>query len=259
MDVKQAVLALSVTALAGQAMAQGNAAQNVLMLGAGLSYSAEYDGADKKRAKPLVFFDYQHASGFFASMMRGFGYRHQLDAWQLSAAIGYAPGREDERGGAFSRGSDDLRGMGDIPGSAQLILGAVYDFGALKTGLRFQQPLSQRETGRSLHLNLSGTLYRDQEQQVELEWKTAWGSAEHAQTWYGVTPQQSAASGYRAYRPGSGLEAMELQVNWTRMLSAPWSLRISGGVQHLLGDAASSPLVRNKSNPKFMAAVNYRF
>jgi len=71
------VLALfSIVAVCQSAVAQTapeNKEQASTVVGFGAGYVPEYDGAQKRRAIPVLFGEYRNGEGFFVSSMRGIG------------------------------------------------------------------------------------------------------------------------------------------------------------------------------------------
>lgn len=70
-----------------------------------------------------------------------------------------------------------------------------------------------------------------------------------SETYFGVTPDESLASGMAAYEPGGGFYAAA--INLEARYSLTENMAILGEIEYsrLLGDAADSPLVQSKSEP----------
>jgi MipA family protein len=81
----------------------------------------------------------------------------------------------------------------------------------------------------------------------------------YMQTWFGVTPDQSAESGYPVYQPGVGLIGARLSAEWRAEL--PYSLAgyVNVGVGRLLGPAADSPLTKRPGGSSLGAGLVWRF
>jgi outer membrane scaffolding protein for murein synthesis (MipA/OmpV family) len=250
------LLALCTTTL--PALAADTPPSDSLVAGVGLAYVPEYAGADRSRVVPLPFLERNYANGFFLSTQRGIGYQAAVGDVKLSAALGYDGGRDDHKKNFFS-GSDALKGMGDIDGSAQAVLSAAYQLGPVGLSLTTRQNLGHRDYGATYTLGLSGSLYASAGDQVGWGLSAQYGDSKHAQTWFGVTAAQSAASGYRAYHAGAGVEQVTAGVHWNHVIDSNWSVRSAAGLTRLTGDAADSPLTRRKTTPMLMTALMYRF
>ncbi|MFK3970283.1 MipA/OmpV family protein [Pseudomonas sp. NPDC087358] len=73
-----------------------------------------------------------------------------------------------------------------------------------------------------------------------------YANAEQAQTFYGVSSQESQASGIRPYHASGGLQHLSLTQDVAFPLAPNWSLITSASWVHLLGSAADSSIVRQQ-------------
>ena len=254
----RAAAALALCALSHPAFAQNATRQTTFVVGAGIGGAADYAGGDHFKAFPVVFADYQNANGWFASVTRGLGYATRIDRLDLSAALGYDGGRDDEKR-TFGSGSDDLRGMGKIKGAAVAKLRAGTDLGIVGLSVEANLALSDRDRGNSFKVAASAPLLRTPANQVTAVLASQYRDDDGMQTWYGVTPVQSARSGFRAYQAAGGFDHVNLSLNWNHILDKSWSVNTTAGVSRLVSDAADSPLTQRKNSPLLIGVVNYRF
>ena len=136
-------------------------AENSLKLGFGAGIGPKYSGSDKNVGKMAIGVDYQMDNGFFASTMRGLGYGASHGEFSYSVGLGYRGGRTDSSKNGFNMqsGSDYLRGMGDIKGSATALLSVAYTpIKWLSFDAMAELALSQRINGNRDHLGATGTL-----------------------------------------------------------------------------------------------------
>jgi outer membrane scaffolding protein for murein synthesis (MipA/OmpV family) len=226
--------------------------------GIGLAYVPEYAGADKSRVLPLPILERTYSNGVFLSTQRGIGYEARLGDFTLSAALGYDGGRDDHKKNYFS-GSNALKGMGDIDGSAQAVLSAGYQLGTVGLSFTTKQNIGHREYGATYALGLSAPLYTGTTDQIGFGASAVYADNKYMQTYFGVTALQSARSGYREYHAKGGFENVSAGIHWNHVLDSSWSVRSAVGVTRLTGDAADSPLTRRKTTPMLMTALIYRF
>lgn len=220
-----------------------------LTLGAGFGAAPRYPGSKEQQLQPALMVDYDAGNGFFAGTARGIGFGAVAGPLQWSAALSYDGGRS-EKEGRLSSGSRELRGMGRVEGSAlALITAGVVPFEGAGLSLVAAVPLSHRERGTSFQLAGSAALARLGGGELSAELNLNFADRRYAQTFFGVTPQQSASSGYRAHAPGRGLLAIGGGLSWSFELDERWGLRASLGATRLVGDAARSPIVHRRTSP----------
>jgi MipA family protein len=164
------------------------------------------------------------------------------ERWRSSLGLRWDKGRSED--------SDvKLSGLGNVRSTlrARLALGLRLDKG-WRAGLALTADL----LGRGGGLQAGASLGRD----VAVSSRTGLGGtltlnmadARYMRSWYGVTPEQSAASGYVIYTPGAGLRDLGLAVGGRTELDARWALFYGGSVSRLLGPAAASPWVSGRLN-----------
>ncbi|WP_324661713.1 MipA/OmpV family protein [Enterobacter bugandensis] len=252
------ILALLATPVLAAEQKQGN----VLTLGGGVDVAPRYSGSDKSRVSAAQVVDYSMANGFFISTTRGIGYGNNIGNLDYNAAVSYRTGRKDKdvSSDSISSGSDYLRGMGDIKGSAIVVPGLGYKVTDwLNLQLQAEIPVSERDNGEAVHFGISSPLYTSSKNAVTLGLTGSWGSGKYMQTYYGVNTAQSAASGFARHDAGAGIYAWSINLDWTYRLTSRWSVLTSAGVTQLTGDAGDSPIVQRKTSPTGSLKVTYSF
>lgn len=252
------VLALLTTPVLAAEQSQGN----ILTLGGGVDVAPRYSGSDKSRVGAAQVVDYAMENGFFISTTRGVGYGNNIGNLDYSAAVSYRTGRKDKdvSSDSINSGSDYLRGMGDIKGSAIVVPGLGYKVTDwLHLQLQAEVPVSERDNGEAVHFGISSPLYTSPNNAVTLALTSSWGSDKYMQTYYGVSAAQSSASGFTRHDAGAGIYAYSLNLDWTHRLTSRWSVLASAGATQLTGDAADSPIVQRKTSPTGSLKVTYSF
>ena len=252
------VLALLATPVLAEEQRQGN----VLTLGGGVDVGPRYSGSEQARVSAAQVVDYSMANGFFIGTTRGIGYGNNVGNLDYSAALSYRTGRKDKdvSSDSISSGSDELRGMGEIKGSAIVVPGLGYKVTDwLNLQLQAEVPVSERDNGEAVHFGLSSPLYTSPTNAVTLALTGSWGSDKYMQTYYGVNAAQSAASGFARHDAGAGIYAWSMNLDWTHKLTSRWSVLASAGVTQLTGDAGDSPIVHRKTSPTGSLKVTYSF
>lgn len=233
-----------------------------LTLGGGVGVAPRYSGSDENRVSTALVLDYSMHNGFFVSSTRGLGYGNSLGNLDYSAALSYRTGRKDHNvdSDTMSDGSDHLRGMGNVKGSALGVVGLGYKLtNWLSAQVQAEVPFSQRDNGAALHFGIVSPLYHSPKNSVTLGLTSSWGTNDYMQTYYGVSAAQSAASGFTQYHAGSGIYACSLNLDWTHNFTESWSVVADAGYTQLAGDARNSPIVQRKASPTGSLTVTYRF
>jgi MipA family protein len=86
-----------------------------------------------------------------------------------------------------------------------------------------------------------------------------WANATYTRTFFGVSPQQSAASGLPSYATSSGLRDVHFNVNATYEFNPHWSANAAVVVGRLERNAAGSPITERRLDLNGMASVLYKF
>jgi outer membrane scaffolding protein for murein synthesis (MipA/OmpV family) len=115
------------------------------------------------------------------------------------------------------------------------------------------------DLGAQLDLRLSAGVLKTGPLSAGVYAQGIWASAKSTNALYGITPQQSVASGLAPYSAGSGWLAASVGLLGSIDLGPQWVLVGSLEARRLRGDAASSPLVERVSNHYLNAGVAYRF
>ncbi len=89
--------------------------------------------------------------------------------------------------------------------------------------------------------------------------QVTWGDSRSTQRYFGVTPQQAAATGLSAFSAGAGTRSMQAGLLGDVDLARHWVGLWGITYQRLQGDAADSPLTQDRNNWYANAGVGYRF
>jgi len=255
------LIALFVSLLPSLALAQMVLPEDYTLLGATVRSRPAYDGSQSQRTDVVPVVRY-YGQPWFARTTQGIleGGLH----WNLGSGVAagfqlsYDEGRDSSES-AFLRErnfTDDID-----PGAS---IGAHFEWdgfiGPAPIGvmLRYRQSIeSDRGALADARLNLG--LYAKGGATLVAFTEATWGSGNANRTFYGVMPAQSAASGFAAYDPGSGLRHVGVGLIGGYDLSRHWTLVASVQQRWLQGDVAASPLVEDRANSYVNFGGAYRF
>jgi outer membrane scaffolding protein for murein synthesis (MipA/OmpV family) len=187
----------------------------------------------------------------FASVPEGIGWNAvRRDGWRAGPLVKLRFSRDERNGGSpflISGGSDALLGLGNVPaaGEAGLFVekrlgdrGAVRLRGEVRQGFGGHDgivaDLSASYGGRA-----GRTLW-------SIGPRATLAGRDYVQTYFGVTPGQSAASGITPFSADGGLVSVGIGGTAIRTIGRSYVLTLFGGVDRLSGDAGGSTLVQER-------------
>lgn len=222
-----------------------------VIVGAGASFEPEYEGSNKFKVSPIPFV----SATFFDRLTidpTGVDLKaYEQGPFQFDLNVGYDAGRSESDSRA-------LHGMGDIDFGVTVGGRAAYNYGPAsffvsadkiiggsdgflgKVGVEVTQPLS-----KSFILGAGAS--------------ATFADKNYMESYFGVDSAQSARSGYQQYKAGAGVKSVDLSVSATYLINDHWTVRGEEKVSVLVGNAADSPIVQEKVQPKTMLMLGYRF
>jgi len=236
------------------------------VLGVVASYAPEYAGASRWRLglRPGGWLRWGRVSiasrSAFVSRsgepVSGGGVRFDLSPNErLRIGLGL---RHD--GGRDESDSNDLRGLGDVRPTLRARLGASYP---LEDGWRLGASTSVDALGRgggSLgDISISRGVSFGARTNASFGVAVAFGNRRYLRAYYGVSPEQSARSGYPVYEPDEGLRDVSISAGVRHEVSARWFVFGGFGAARLVGPAAASPIVRERTSWSVSSGLAYRF
>lgn len=230
------------------------------LIGPGLRWLPAYDGSASQRGELVPVVRY-YGRPWFARSTQGVlegGLRIELaPGLHAGAQIAYEPGRN-------ARQSDFLKrnGVQDVDRGASVGVHLEWDhkFGPVPIALLARaRRHTDSDRGAQADLRLSVGVYRSGPVGVGVFTQATWANAKSTNSFYGITPPQSAATGLPAFAAGSGLLYASAGLLWSVDLSRDWIVVGNMEARHLHGDAERSPLAERASNYYVSAGLAYRF
>ncbi|HTD06793.1 MipA/OmpV family protein [Undibacterium sp.] len=227
-------------------------------VGAGISYGTNFFG-DKSKWRAGLFGEANFSNGVFLSTTDGIGYRlvDNYNGFSVAASLGPSGSRK-QSAGDNDNGRNRLQGMGEIGTRAQANLFVNYDSGPFHVNTALRQTLGDR---RGTEVDVIGRYdaYSTKQDLVQLSAGFAYGNKTLMQTYFGVTPAQSAASGNSIYTPSAGVAGSSVGVMWRHALNQNWVTTVGAEVARLGSEAGDSPLAARRTNASVGASIGYRF
>jgi MipA family protein len=229
----------------------GSAIREGGRVGLAVIASHAYKGSDESRTSALPALEYRWANGWFAGVGSGVGYEF-LRSEGTTAAVRLTPdfGRKESRSAA-------LAGMGDIERTAEI--GGYINHAVQGLGLGLNASMQVGRNGASADIGAAYGLPLAPALRLRLGVAATLANARYMQTHFGVDATQSVNSGYAPYEAGAGVRDARLSASMLYLLAPKWVLTGSLTQSTLLGDAADSPLTRQRSALTAVATVSYGF
>lgn len=230
------------------------------------SVSPRYSGDSSRKVSVVPGFylrwgrvSISNASGFVTrrnkdDIFRGLGLDLKRDdRLRLNVALRLDNGRK-------SSDSTALAGIEDVRRTIRARSSATYSFdGGWKVGLGWSADLLGRGGGNYFDAGVS----HDRRWSPATTWTVALGGSfadgRYMRSYYGVTPAESAASGYAVYVPGSGLRDVSIGTGWRTEINPTWVALWGGSIGKLLGPAAKSPLTTSTRQWGLNFGIAWRF
>ncbi len=220
-----------------------------LRLGIGGKVAPDYEGSDDYELKPWPIFSLEFLRlpgiGEFGGPSTGFS---------IGPSFNFVGERKETDNPA-------LIGLGNV--SAAVELGArigfeteiVEAFAALRHGIGGHH-------GIVGDLGVNAILRPMDRLEVRAGPRASFADGEYFNTYFSVTPAQSAASGLPAFDAGSGFKSVGLEAEVTYDFTDHWRGHLGAGWDRLVGDAANSPIVMAAGDENQFhvgLGVSYRF
>ncbi|HXD07813.1 MAG TPA: MipA/OmpV family protein [Burkholderiaceae bacterium] len=224
------------------------------LVGVAAISSPAYQGSDERRLRGYPILDYRWTNGWFVGTGNGAGYNFSRNPqWQYGARVTVDLGRKEHR-------SPALAGMGDVPVRPEIggfLNYFINDRAFLTSSLRYGA--GEDHDGAIVDLGAGYAL------PIAAQWRAAFGVAAslvngaYMRNYFGVSPAQSARTGYAVHEPGAGVRDVRATASITYYLTSEWSFTALAGVSQLQGDAKDSPITRERNGVNGVLAASYLF
>lgn len=240
----------------GQTAANTNASTDSkwrVALGPGVVVTPRYPGSRQLSVFPFPALDISYDDRIFSqgpdvlgvNVLRG-------PAYHLGAALSFDFQTRKE--------SDDprLHGLGDVHGGPKLKLFADYTVWAFTGSVALYQDIAGHHQGTTVSTDVvasapvGGWLF-------SVGPGVTWANGTYTRTFFGVSSQQSAASGLPVYNTSAGVRDIHMNAMVTYDISKHWVGSVSATFGRLEHNAANSPITEQKFELNTLASVNYRF
>jgi len=233
---------------------------NDALIGPGLRWRPAYQGSDSQRVELVPVIRYFGHPWFVRSTLGALegGVRMELaSGLHVGAQLAYESGRKASE-------SDFLKNhnVSDINSGASIGAHLEWDkkIGPMPiTMLVRARQHTDSDRGAQVDFRFSAGVLQIGRLGAGVFTQATWANAKSTGSFYGVTPQQSVATGLPAFEAGSGWLYSSVGVLWLIDLMRDWVAVGSMEVRYLHGDAERSPLTERSTNQYVSAGLAYRF
>ena len=227
-----------------------------IMLGGLTFLSPDYEGSDDVKVQGFPFFDVSWRNRFFLNFQQGLGMNIIRNKKLIfGTSVGYYGSREEGD-------NEALRGLGDIDGGVDGRLFVFVPVGPISFTSMYRRDLSGNHDGAILSV---GALYFKpvtKKLRINLQGRLNYASEKFMNTYFDINLSQASRSKMTAYDADAGIKDISgfniLIYSFTRH----WNVVSFMGFSRLLGDAANSPIVKERGTPnqfRYGLGFSYRF
>ena len=229
-------------------------------LGAGVASRPLYPGSAERTVSAVPMIGANYGRYFIggvpgAGVPTGIGaYLVHDDTWKLGVALGgnlSSPRKESD--------SPLLQGMGDIDATALAAVFGSYSYKWIGARLGVVTDIAGHDQGTRVGLDVDFRYKVTDQLFLSAGPGLTWADGTYTQTFFGVTPAQSIASGYPVYKAGSGINMIRFNLGANYQLTPQWGAAARASLASLRGDAEDSPITEKKAQNTIGLFVNYQF
>jgi outer membrane scaffolding protein for murein synthesis (MipA/OmpV family) len=212
-------------------------------LGFGIASGPKFEGSNEYTLFPVPLIDFKYGR-FFVSPLKGVGVNIPAK-WDITIAP--ALNLRSER---------DLKTNGEVDDRAKELRFAAgasmtWRMGQFALGAGIFTGLTDANKGTSYDLLALYTNPISEKLVCTLGVSAAYADKDYNQTYFGITPRQSASSQYGVYDAGAGFKSVGTNASLNYVLNKGTSIGTFMAYTRLVGPAADSPIVKQGSPDQF--------
>jgi outer membrane scaffolding protein for murein synthesis (MipA/OmpV family) len=227
-----------------------------IMVGGLTFLSPDYEGSDDVKVQGLPFFDVSWRNRFFLNFQQGLGMNIIRNKNLIfGTSVGYYGSREEGD-------NEALRGLGNIDGGVDGRLFVFVPVGPISFTSMYRRDLSGNHDGAILSV---GALYFrpvTKKLRINLQGRLNYASEKFMNTYFDINLSQASRSKMTAYDADAGIKDISAFNILIYSFTRHWNVVSFMGFSRLLGDAANSPIVKERGTAnqfRFGLGFSYRF
>jgi outer membrane protein len=217
-------------------------------IGPGFAVAPRFEGSDHDRARLVPALHLAYGPVYAGN--GGLGVLLYGDrGWRLGANLSL--------GGRKESADPRLQGLGDVDRSVLAGLFAVYSSRHVAVRAHVASDVGGNGQGRLARLDVFGRLAARERLALFAGPGLTWADRRHMQTFFGVTADQAARSGYLEFAAKAGVSSIRLSAGSAYQLAPDWRIAALFTLARLEGDAGASPIVASRTQQSLFASVLY--
>lgn len=225
------------------------------MAGAAAASGPSYIGASKTKTLAIPTFDVRYRDWFFITPLRGIGVEVELlQGLKGSASVGASFDAREAKDDAR------LNGLGDIGMVPAINLGLDYAAGkAFVKGKLISRVGNSNERGTLFEVDAGYNVVASRSGVLGLGLQAKAMDNTYASNFFGVSAQQSAASGLPVFNASGGVASVGAFVQAIVPVSDRWTIFGRAAYSTLQNDAANGPITVERDQVFLVATLLYKF
>lgn len=200
----------------------------------------EYEGSNDYDVTGFPFLDIRWRNRVFLNTRDGLGVNIWRDRmFTLSTSIGYTFGRNEDA-------SNDLNGLGDIDGGALAIVKGEMRYEGFAFSTRFSHQLTGEDTGYQVDFGLGYSFRSPSGWFLRPGLNASYASGQYMDEFFSVSAGQSVASGLAVKDADAGFKSYGARVLAGYRFNRNWRAISRFSYDRLVGDAADSPITKDR-------------
>lgn len=203
----------------------------------GLAYGPTFEGSKDSEAGPSFDLSANYKDGLLTIGVGGITFSPiRSDSGSIGIGLTYGGGRDAKDYPA------NLRGLGDIDSEALVFVQGDYLIGPLGVGAVVT---TGDNYGTTVDMTIGTDVPLGDRFSLGGSINASWINKEHAQTYYGVSATQAAASGLRAFSADGGVASVGVSLGVNYAINERTSADFGVDFTRFQGDVAKSPITRD--------------
>jgi len=215
-----------------------------LVLGGGGVYTPDFEGSSRRqyRLMPFVEGSYKDAVLFSGGQLMVPVVHLGKGVFTAGFAAKTGAGRDEKDNRTALKGLGDIGPQVELGGYAELQLGPVA------FGMTAGQDVAGGHKGYEVAAFADTSVALTKSLTLSLSGNTTWVSRKYMDSYFGITPAQSLASGLPTFSAKAGIKNVGVTGALNQRWSEHWSMTNGVHYSRLLNDAADNPLVRQRGS-----------